>query len=593
MQKIFLSIEEVEQLIFKKILYIPEQRTTINRAQASFSVAVIVDHKHFIVCDSKIVIFISGVLQFEIAQADQNLFLNHYHLPSGLISLIDRKVRDDIVDSCEEKTLINTEALNKKINAYTALRRAFIVIYHESLQLQKSNVDLAQYFISTLNSFGNFSSFKYELIFSILSHQALPEEIIPMKNKPFSSVSFYQWVWWGKFLVENLLVNHNDDSQIKAHKSWLKSLNPDNLRDDNGPLTHIPSNFNAESAIILGYYQAISNALDIKDAHDDVHKKSKISILNTGKYFEISFWSLFFKSLFLDSTDYIYPTKIIQDEFYKIEVNVYEIVKNIDYAANIELLYTIVIEEYSNDKLIKSYHALKDNVSEDKINIVDVDDVFEKFYKSPLFGKNRDNVGFIFSQSTANFVCNNYIQLFDGSFKMFQSSCEQNVIYYEESTSILPVKLRKKPLLSLIGRDKRVLFGIITNSHLNNLINIYGYIHRYAKSIKIEEIIFIWMVDKEQSQLHTAAFEYEKSIIKQKLESTFDHEVKLFTKNIGNQNDTEIIRFIKQSIGCYKFDEVEVIDSGFSYTQTQWLIDSTSDLTLRKENYDYSVFCSK
>ena len=590
MKKIYLSHDEVEQLIFKKKLWISTQRLEIKRAQGLYSVALMVDEQDLHFNNDTVIVFMSSVHKFEIAEADKNLFLNHYHLPLGLLLLKKRKVRDIAQNSSElqSTTHINNIELSDKVNSYTAIRRAFINLFHVAIKSRDGESCLAAKYMSYLNAFENLTQFQHKLILAVLNYKKLPEEIVSIKNKSFSSTSFYQWVWWGKFLVDNLLNEGLNEIQLGEHKNWLKSFDPDNFQGVDSTVLNVPFKFEPDFPIILGYYLAINNNFDLTEENHD-STESKLKQLNAEYNEEIFFWKQFFQSLFLDQIDYVYPIKKIQYEFYKMEMNAYKITYDKNNLDDLISLHPIYLPENSLDTFVKSYHALKDGIDDNEVNIASMEQIHEIFNKSVLFGENRKNVGFIFTQPISKTFLANYIQINDDSFTLHQSNQVEPVVYYEKQATSLPIKVKKKPISSIINRDKRVLFGVITDDNFNDLIDMYAYILENSVNHNISDILFIWLVDKEKSQLHSAAFEQDKNVLNKRLDVLFNQKVKVFTKNVNNHNDSEIIRVIKHIVGEYKLKEIEVIDSGFGLEQVRWLVESTYDNTVVDENMDYSV----
>lgn len=587
MTKIYLSLDEIELLIFKKMIWISPTRLSIKRAQGAYSVALMIDEQYLHFNNDTVIVFISGVHKFEIAEADKNLFLNHYHLPLGLLLLRKRKVRDIAQNSSgsQSTTHINNIELSDKVNSYTAIRRAFVKLFHIAIKSRDGESCLATKYITYLNAFENLSQFQYKLIFAVLNYKKLPEEIVSIKNKNFSSTPFYQWVWWGKFLVDNLLNEGLNEMQLGEHKNWLKSFDPDSFQGIDSAVLNIPFKFEPDFPIIIGYYLAINNNLYlIGENHDST--ESKLKQLNEEYNEEIFFWKQFFQSLFVDQIDYVYPIQNIQYEFYKMEMNAYRITYATNELEEIRDLDPITLPENSLETAVKSYHALKDDID---VNIASMEQIHEIFNKSILFGENRKNVGFIFTQPVLRKFSANYIQINDESFTLQQSNQVEQVVYYEKQDTSLPIKVKKKSISSLINRDKRVLFGVLTDENFNELINMYAYILENSVNHNISEILFIWLVDKEKSDLHSAAFEQENNNLNKRLDVLFNQEVKMFTKNVNNHNDTEIIRVIKHIVGEYKLKEIEVIDSGFGLEQARWLVESTYDHTLVDETMDYSV----
>jgi len=590
MTKIYLSHDEVEQLIFKKMLWILTQRLDIKRAQGLYSIALIADEQDLHFNNDTVIVFMSSVHKFEIAEADKNLFLNHYHLPLGLLLLKKRKVRDIAQNSSElqSTTHINNIELSDKINRYTAIRRAFIKLFHVAINSQISESCLATKYITYLNAFENLSQFQYKLIFAVLNYKKFPEEIVSTKNKGFSSPTFFQWVWWGKFLVDNLLNEGLNEMQLGEHKNWLKHFDPDSFQGIDFTVLNIPFKFEPDFPIIIGYYLAINNNLDLTEENND-STESKLQQLNAEYNEEIFFWKHFFQSLFVDQIDYVYPIQNIQYDFYKMEMNAYKIINEKSDLDELEGLHPISLSEHSLETFVKSYHALKDGINDNEVNIASMEQIHEIFNKSVLFGDNRKNVGFIFNQPTSKTFLANYIQINDNSFTLHQSNQVEPVVYYEKEDTSLPIKVKKKPISSIINRDKRVLFGVITGEHFNDLIDMYAYILENSSSHNISEILFIWLVKKEKPELHSAAFEQEKNVLNKRLDVLFNQKINIFTKNVNNHNDSEIIRVIKHIVGEYKLKEIEVIDTDFGIEQAHWLVESTYDHTLVDDAMDYSV----
>jgi len=593
MTKIYLSHDEVEQLIFKKMLWVSTQRLDIKRAQGLYSVALMIDEQDLHFNNETVIVFMSSVHKFEIAEADKNLFLNHYHLPLGLLLLKKRKVRDIAQNPSgqQSKTHINNIELSDKVNSFTAIRRAFVKLFHVAIKSHHGESCLTTNYMTYLNAFEHLTQFQHKLIFAVLSYKKFPEEIVSIKNKSFSSTPFYQWVWWGKFLVDNLLNEGLSEMQLAEHKNWLKNFDPDSFQCVDSTVLNVPFKFEPDFPIIIGYYLAINNNFDLTGYNHD-STGNKLKQLNEEYNEEIFFWKQFFQSLFLTQIDYVYPIKNIQYEFYKMEMNVYKIIygkNDLDEQAG---LHPITLPENSLDTFIKSYHALKDGIDDSEVNIASMEQIHVIFNKSALFGDNRKNAGFIFTQPTSKTFLANYIQVNDDSFTLHQSNQVDPVVYYEKNNASLPIKVKKKPISSIINREKRVLFGVITDENFNDLINMYAYILENSVNHNINEILFIWLVKKEKSELHSAAFEQEKNVLNNRLDVLFNQKVKVFTKNVNNHNDSEIIRVMKHIVGEYKLKEIEVIDSGFGLEQARWLVESTYDHALVNEGMDYSVLSS-
>ena len=588
MLKMYLSLDEAERLIFNKILIVPEQRLEIKRAQGPFSVAVTIEDEIPTVENELILIFISGVKKFEISEEDKNVFLNHCNLPLGLLTFKKRKARDVAGDES------SFEQISPKvdIDAYTAIRRAFISIYHQAVRLG-INTEESKCFLQHLNSFDDISSFQRQLIVVVLENKCLPSDVMSVRNQNFSSQVFYQWIWWAKFIVNNLLTDVLDEDEIKDHKDWLKLFNPDDLQDIEVAIANVPEKFESQLSMIVGYHQAITTSPLSLSNNEIKSTPYRLESLSVEKKSEVVFWRLFFQSLFLDKTDYIYPTSIIQSDFYDLEVNAYEVAKNISRDSNLTDLKSITVANDTEDSFIKSYCALKNGIEKNEVEIVDIDAAFEKLGDSPLFGENKDQVGFIFNTSREVVSWSNYIELLNNSFKMYQEHSARSVVYYGDAATDIPIKLKRKSLSSIISRKKKVLFGVISHGGINEIFNIYAHIINNGRLENIEELLFIWEVDRAATQLHTAFFDEEKRSLKNELEQLFKQDVMLFAKNKNNQNDSEIKRLIRQVIGEYRLSEIEVIDNDFSQEQAQWLVESTCDCILRKQGFDYSVLHSQ
>src|SRR5690606_35079563 len=76
------------------IITIPVSRLGVIRAQQDWSIDIKIDENHLIEYNGLLFLAAGAVKNFGSPPEEENLFLNHFRVPKGLINLVDRKFKE-------------------------------------------------------------------------------------------------------------------------------------------------------------------------------------------------------------------------------------------------------------------------------------------------------------------------------------------------------------------------------------------------------------------------------------------------------------------------------------------------------------------
>jgi hypothetical protein len=185
------------------------------------------------------------------------------------------------------------------------------------------------------------------------------------------------------------------------------------------------------------------------------------------------------------------------------------------------------------------------------------------------------------------------------SFELKQLNKANNDVVYYGDKDIAPLAFKKmiKPFESIMPKGKKVLFGTIVEDDFQNglnnkqaeLLDLYSRLLRNNPTSQLKDFVFIWEVEREQSEMHDLHFEQQKTNLKRLLEQKLGHSIQFAVKNKNNINDNEIKRFIKNSMGEYKPADVEFIDERVDHNKLMWLVDTFVKYVVKKEQFNYAV----
>lgn len=575
--KLYITLSEAEKLIFEKILVVDESRQKVNRAQAMYSIALYINENRIIKAGTKLIIVSSAIEKYEIPESDEALFLNTYKLPKGLIDTKRRKFKD--ISAEQEPELIAQESdpiIDTSL--YTPLRNAFIKIYLEATNSKSKNTTTSL-LLKNLKNIDKLKSFELKLIDEIVSNKSFPK--IVKKTGTFQSDSFFCWIWWGKFISDQLVKTQADLSQEQAqeHSLWLKSLDPDQEVELTSLCKTIPKLFVPYSNIIIGYYLAFTR----EEQDISIHSIEQLSDLDS--FSDIAFWYFLFSYVFNEELTSIFPISLVREQFSYIEENAFALNQKIKQGEEFQTIEVLPTDE-TTEHQIRAYQALKTGVGESDIQILYPNDTRELFNKSLLFGDNKQEIGFITSDPHFSYPFDNLVKLVNGKFEMHQINAQKKVTYYGNvDQGKLPIKLNIKPYENLIAKNKTTIVGKILDNKVDGLYDVYA--NLINDRLKIDKIIIIREVDKEESDLHSIAYQQTEKEFTKGIEKFFGKKVRMFTKNKRNNKDTEIKRLIKQSLCKTNIKDIEVIDQNFDVKVAEWVISSFDNYIIVSDDIDY------
>lgn len=597
MDKIFVTLAEAEKLIFNKILIIPRERLDVKRARGQFSIAIFADDKRLILCEKLIYVLISAVMSFQIPKDDRSIFTNHYKVPGGLIKAVVREVKDspereDVFPEVFEHDGIG--ALN--IQHHKHLRRALLNVFNELLR-NKDNVAMRESILTVMNQLVSLDGFARGLVLSVIDTQGFSR--LEVKCDGFKPDIYFNWAWWGKYTRDNYLekVDMIEEDKLAARK-WLKQFDPTSfsIEDLGCVIASTPTQLKEISAVLIGYYLAFffNDSRSIERAQSIKRTAEDDASAITEELPKITFWNAFFEGLCQDSIDYLYATKLVGDQFWEIDKRALRFAT----ISSDDQLYPnitdILLPECTLADAAKAVYAARTHQDADQLIVINENNLMgalEDFFSdSPLYGKNKANVGIISEGEMKCKTINNYIFYKGKGFVLEQEDVfNPDLVFYGDfRNEIAPgsIKVKRKPFSALIPKGKKVFLFFLSNSFSDCLLDIYAACIKQHASI--ERVVVVWHVPYKSEELQTLQFDSEKAKRKAGYKKLFDKDVIVLAKSQFNTNHSEIIRLLRQSLESFKLKQVEVADVGFDESNAEWIIRATDHFLIANPN-DNSV----
>lgn len=571
-KRIYLSLKESEELIFEKYLSIDNKRLEINQASRDLSVDISVEPEYRIENEKKFLIFSSSVEYFQIPDKEENLFLNHYKLPQGLVKKVKRKVRDQDPGSIN---FPETKDENEKNIYYLGLRNGLLNLLKISQDSDLSS-PLSSLSLEILNSFFSLSAFRGKFIASILNEGFFP--LMRVKTPDFKPDPYFRYIWWGKFIIDHLLepeLSGLSQEEVNEHKAWFKNFtDPQNFEIIEKALQQVPSLYEKDLQFLIGYYIAALNYEAAPKENFETALQEYIFNINTAKQEEILLWGIFFQSLFKDELSGLYFIPALRDQIFQIENLAFDLGKN-------KFQNPVNIAEFKKlnlpvEEQLKQFIQLQlgvENVNPKKITTRDMVGLFE----NNLSENNRKNVGLVLhSEYEKNIGIRNTCWLSSGLFQLnlYRTKPKEVTFYSNQEKAdefLKDLKIKIKPINKLIDKKKKILIGFL-NEKNNKILKTYSYIIQAEESIEFEKLIFIWLVDRDVEEIQSTSFDLERKSIEKNLSTLFNNETILLIKNSRGGKDDEIKRSLKNLLSNYKLEQLEVIDENFDELKASWLI---------------------
>ncbi|SNR32498.1 hypothetical protein SAMN06265371_101279 [Lutibacter agarilyticus] len=583
--KVYISLKEAEELIFNRCLVLRENRLNIKRAQALLSICLFVDKNMLSNYNGNHLILFTAVNCFDIPENEENLFINHYKLPQGLIKLSERKVRDTF------KNQMILDEYEYDFNDYVKMRNGLLGIFYHNFS-NSSGGKFKLKTIKVLQEFNSLSGIRRKLMLELLKESKFP--ILNVKVDKFVTDNFFRVTWWGKFIVDNYIpsLNINCDEDVIAIKKWLREfLQFDSIDILNNNLASVPLELELEIDFLLGYYLA-SIHIESFNAENDFFEKLYQQI-NYDNKDELFCWVAFFISIFNQNILSVYFIKSLRKDVFNIEKLAFELSQN-NFEMPFDKSYDFSLKDVEQVKLISEFLELKHgrfNQTPQLIKSKDAKNVF----KNNFFEEQFKKIGLDLDSQYDN---NNRIQNSCWfSKKQFHLNIDakikpSDIIFYVEENSIAKDKLKQlkfklKPIHKLIDDSKKILIGFNKIEEVPNLCNIYSSFLKDEIKKKIEKIVFILLVDLEIEKIQSMEFANYVKNQKIDLERLFDIEVNLIIKNEQTVNDIEIKRNLKNILQNYRINQMEVIDENFDNQKAGWLLESNTEYLIENKDKNY------
>jgi hypothetical protein len=582
---IYLSLKEVEDLIFNRIIEIPSNRLLIIKAQGLFSVSVKLNEELLIQRNLNLVILFSAIRKFEAPEKEKILFLLHYKLPEGLVTLLPlRMVRDGINN--EGKFSDQTkDNIPKKEFLY--LRSGCVGMYNLTCTFHKNEhiLDSAK---TVFKLIFEGSSFRDILFSGLLTNVGFP--IKEVQTQKFVTERYFRAVWLLTVLKESILtISENiEQDKIENAKKWMRDLlEIDDMSVIYNCLKNIPEVFQDEIDCILGYYFAVTRFEEYKsDKNSFIHF---INNLDYAKKEDLLSWAIFFLSINDAEIPYLYFSPLIQNDIYEIESNVYHFLTSKEKVSLTKLAN--INRSFSKEDLIKDYLSLKKGLTNVCPEIIKENQIETKLSSSLT----REKLRYIGLEiDTSNYYdisdvnsCNSKNGVLN--LKLNQDVNFGDITFYLSKDSKLMEKLKSLKLktkqIDKLFFNKKVILGFLALDDFGYLLRIYGELS--SKISSIEKIVLISLVNLEPNQVQSLDFDNMYREYQSRITRLFNCKCEFIIRNERNADTQEIKRNLSNAIGEYKTSQIEVIDENLNIEKMKWIIESTKEFWIEKEEFNY------
>ena len=588
-KKIYLSGKQVEELISVKRIVLTPENLKIDKATSKFKFSLLVDEDEMIQHLSNYILFLSAVKKFEIPVSEENLFLHHLRIPKGLVETVKRKTpKDEMLPEMDFGTDGNDDG-----SAYLKIRRGLNELVWFGYVNESYRQEIVQ-FIQKLSL--GFTEIQKRFINKLKNKEHFPQLII----NQIKSNEFFRFIWWGKFIADEVFSPIKDklgEKKLAKYKNWLKSINVDDLLSNKKIFNYFPEPIQKERPMLLGYLLTASLVKPPEISFQDHFIELLKSLQFRGKeFYEILFWGIMFHVFFDETSDFVFPNPLIRSDIYEMEKLAFDLasslVQTVEKSVSGEKL-SFKFKNIDEKELILNYYFLLEGKNPDKVTILDQKEVMRPFGQANLFRNNINKIGFI----NEDLDVENRLLFDEKSFTLRGNFSEEPIVYYgnlttkdKEMLKNAGVSLKVKPAEKLIDKNKKVLVGFLSRNDLRE-----GLVKFYRKVIEktnLAEFIFVWMINSDKVDLQSTEFALKKDELKTYLEKEFGVPVKIFVKSpAGSQQ--EISRNLKLAMKDYQIKNIEVIDHNFSEEQAEWILLSSGEFVIKKEDINYYKILSR
>ncbi|WP_418637591.1 hypothetical protein [Winogradskyella sp.] len=595
-QKIYISLKEAEHLVFDKMIIIPQTRLKIEKAQKDWSIRLFLNTNSIINYNTQMIIVAGAVIKYEVPQKEENLFLNHFRVPKGLMELADRNYRDSIIKEVNEIEFPGGLDLSQEIKLFKKIRRGLMCCY--SLSLNNTITEgFSNEVLRNINSIIHISNFKKGFIKEIILNDFYPIKERNDGNFYLDAVKRFNWLGAYIFGQFSKTQGAKEEDIIEA-KNWF--LNFKNKEDSNtikSVITSVPDVIYEEFEIVIGYYIAASFYEESSIGSDFyVEIINRLNELKLDNNNEVLFWSIFFQAIFKDDLDFLYVLPSIQEQQ-----------KGLEYKT-LQLLLPEVEIALSNVELIKldkktttiEYLQLKDGGELNNPSFISKEE--EKL----LLENNLSNNKFLtlgFEYNRDNFF-----------YHLFPNKCEVNstglnlelmskpsaVTFYIKDTSeakgwLKELKIKTKPISKLIDKNKKALVGFLyADTYKKGLFKVYEWIIQNSeKPIKFKSVVFVLLMDEDAEYVQSPEFQNKKIQMENYCKSIFGNNTTLLVKNLSVKSDGEIKRNLKHLLHNFSVKNIELINENVNDKVRNWILSVNNEYIVESDIKDCYTLLNK
>lgn len=594
-QKIYLSLKEAENLVFNKLIVIPKTRLHIERAQKDWSIALFIEKETLIEFEEQLILIAGGVCKYEIPEKEENLFLNHFRVPKGLVVVVNRKYRD-IKNEVDEIKFPNEVDYTQEIKFFKIIRRGLLQCYALAINNTISK-EFSKEAINGINTLNGLSTFKFNFIKELILNEFYP--IKERNDGNFHPEFVKRFNWLGSYIFNEFpQIKELNGNDVNEAKKWLLNLkDKENCKAVQKAIGNVPNIFFEEFEFIMGYYMAAS-FYEEANIGDDYYNEiiNQLKKVELNKNNKILFWAIFFQAIFKHDLDFLYVIRSVQKQQQRIECKIMQLL-----FRNIELsckdLDTI---SFSKKQGVAEYLQLQDGGAiTDPIFINENDK--KEILENNFSNKGIMNIGLeTCTNLSFNYLFPNKCAINKTGFSLNLTSQPSNLTFYVNDDSevkswLKALKIKTKPVEKLIDNNKKALVGfLIPESYEHSLFKVYEWILNNADKPKnFKTVIIVLLVNEEIEYIQSPSFQNTKLEMERFCKSKFGSNTSILVKNERVNSDGEIKRNLKHLLEQYSIKDIELINENLDDKIHNWVLSVNNEFVIESEINDYYTFINK
>lgn len=593
-QKIYISLKEAENLIFNKIILIPKTRLQIERAQKDWSIALFVKYDTIINYKDQILLVAGGILKYEIPTKEENLFLNHFRVPKGLLVLADRKYRESKTEG-EIINFPNEVDYTREIRHFKLIRRSLMQCYALALNNIISKEFSKEVFDNIYNL--TFSEFNLKFINELLTNDFYP--IKERNDGNFYPESIKRFNWLGAYIFNEFPeIKKLSENDLNDAKQWMLNFKEkEDFKSIQKAISNVPDIFFEEFEFIMGYYMAAS-FYEEANIGDEFYKvlNSQLKKIKPEKNNKVLFWTIFFQALFKDDLDFLYVITSYQKQQQTLEYKLVELLFSEIEPSNLSLEMIAIPKKQA----ISEFLQLQEGGELSEPTFITEKDELE-LLKNNFSNQNILNIGIeTGANPSLNFLFPNKCAINNMSFSLNLKSKPSNVTFYINDSSeikdwLKELKIKTKPISKLIDNNKKALVGfLLPESYDRSILKVYEWILQNAEnSTSIKTVVIVLLVNEEIEYIQSPEFQNKKIKMEKYLISKFGKNTSFLVKNERIKSDGEIKRNLKHLLEQYSIKDIELINENINDKIRNWVLSVNNEFVVDSNIKNYYTFLNK